>query len=299
MEDCKRNGGSIQLFLCDGHQGGLRTITVFGWTGTIVVSNQISFDALKQRPETQGSGVYILAGPSTEKTVKTYIGQAQKIAERIAQSAENHPDWETAIAISSSNNDLNGSHITYLEARLINMAVNFGEAEVENKQRPAPENVVITEADKADMENFISNIQMVMPIIGVNAFTQPLVPQQDDMRFKLINKKGVNATGVEVEGEFWVLEGSIASAITDTPRNTHNYMKKRKELVESGILTENQADGGDTSIFTADCRFSSVSAAAAVCLDSSVNGKKYWKTESTGQEYKEWKEGNANLNHNS
>lgn len=291
MEDSKRNGGSIQLFLCDGHQGGLRTITVFGWTGTIVVSNQASFEELKKRPETQGSGVYILVGPSTEKTVKTYIGQAQKIATRISQSAENHPGWETAIAISSSNNDLNGSHITYLEARLINMAVNFGDAEVENTQKPAPENVVITEADKADMENFISNIQMVMPIIGVNAFTQPLVPQQDDMRFKLTNtKKGVNATGVEVEGEFWVLEGSIASKITDTPRTTYNYWTKRKELVESGVLIENEADGGDTSIFTADCRFLSVSAAAAVCTDSSINGQAAWKTESNGLPYNEWKD---------
>ena len=290
MEDSKRNGGSIQLFLCDGHQGGLRTITVFGWTGTIVVSNQASFEALRKRPETQGSGVYILVGPSTEKTVKTYIGQAQKIEQRIAQSAEKHPGWETAIAISSSNNDLNGSHITYLEARLINMAVNFGDAEVENTQKPAPENVVITEADKADMENFISNIQMVMPIIGVNAFTQPIVPQQDDMRFKLTNKnKGVEAIGVEVEGEFWVLAGSIASKITDPPKTTYNYSKIRKQLVESRVLIENEEDGGNTSIFTANCRFQSVSAAAAVCTDMQINGQAEWKTEFSGQKYKDWK----------
>ena len=80
--------------------------------------------------------------------------------------------------------------------------------------------------------------------------------------------RGANATGYPGnEDEFVVLKGSrIAPDVTNGFQP--NYLSQRKELIAEGVIKDNQ--------FVKDYRFPSTSAAAAVILGRSANGRREW-----------------------
>ena len=85
---------------------------------------------------------------------------------------------------------------------------------------------------------------------------------------------GVNAKGYYNPQKFVVLKGSEASR-TETP-TLHKYAslvaKKRKELLQSGVLKDN----GRTFVFTQDYAFNSPSLASSVCLGRNSTGWTEW-----------------------
>ncbi|MES0096401.1 GIY-YIG nuclease family protein [Mesorhizobium sp. M0019] len=112
-------GRTIQLFLVDGTPTGLRKATIHGWTGLTFVATGSTFAALTARPELDRTGIYILSGPDAEAVggTRAYIGSANSVLERIKQSADQREFWETAIAVTTSDDDLPKGHVEYLEAR--------------------------------------------------------------------------------------------------------------------------------------------------------------------------------------
>lgn len=82
--------------------------------------------------------------------------------------------------------------------------------------------------------------------------------------------RGANATGYPGDGdEFIVLAGSkIAPSITEKFQT--NYLRQRENLIAAGIIKENR--------FTQNYTFTSTSAAAAVILGRSANGRREWMT---------------------
>ena len=131
MSDQSDNHGrTIQIFLVDGSPNGLMIASLHGWTGSITVCKQATFDKLLKRQELDRTGVYILWGQDPENPLKmrAYIGEADSVKERINQSAQNHEFWETAVAITTSDDALTKGHVRYLEARLIEIATAAGRA---------------------------------------------------------------------------------------------------------------------------------------------------------------------------
>src|SRR5688572_27635681 len=127
-------GRTIQLFLVDGSPNGLIIATLHGWTGAILVASQSTFGALTARPEADRTGVYILYGPDPNDSLKmrAYIGEADSVRSRIAQSAGERGFWETAVVVTSSDDALTKGHVRYLEARLIDMAGAAGRVSLDN-----------------------------------------------------------------------------------------------------------------------------------------------------------------------
>lgn len=84
------------------------------------------------------TGVYILSGPDPEKTGSTraYIGSGNSVSERIRQSALKRDFWETAITITTSDDDLSKGHAEYLEARLIEMTSQASRVTLDNGTQP-------------------------------------------------------------------------------------------------------------------------------------------------------------------
>lgn len=80
--------------------------------------------------------------------------------------------------------------------------------------------------------------------------------------------RGANATGCPGEGdEFIVLAGSkIAPDVTEGLPS--NYLSQRSELIDKGAISDNT--------FVKDYTFTSASAAAAVILGRSANGRREW-----------------------
>lgn len=294
-------GRTIQLFLVDGKPSGLRKATIHGWTGLIFVGGDSVFGELTARDEVDRSGIYILSGPDPERigTTRVYVGSANSVRERIKQSALKRDFWETAITVTTSDDDLSKGHAEYLEARLIELTMEAGRVTLDNGTQPEISRRRLPEADRANMEQFLANLRIILPVIGLDmlkaqprAVSQTSTPVDQrtsgDVRFVIRHKTGVQAEAVEEEGEFIVLEGS--EVLTDTGFVQQSYGGLKQKLIAEGVLV---AHGADKLRFARPYPFSSPSAAAAVVLDRNSNGRTEWKVKGSKQSYHDWQQARA------
>lgn len=295
-------GRTIQLFLVDGKPSGLRKATIHGWTGLIFVSGDSTLGALTARDEVDRTGIYILSGPDPEKVgvTRAYIGSGNSVAERIKQSALKRDFWETAITITTSDDDLSKGHAEYLEARLIEMTGAAGRVTLDNGTSPDTSRRRLPEADVANMEQFLANLKIILPVIGLDmlkpqprAVSDTATPVElrtsGEVRFEIRHRSGVQAEAVEEDGEFVVLEG--AEALLETGHVQHSsYGGLKLKLIEDGVLSPT-LDG--KLRFARAYAFSSPSAAAAVILDRNSNGRTEWKVKDSKQTYHDWQQANA------
>ncbi len=256
-EELNAFGRTIQLFLVDGSPNGLMIATLHGWTGALAVCRQSTFDKLLKRFERDRTGVYILYGPDPDNPLKmrAYIGEADSVKDRINTSANNHAFWETAVAITTSDDALTKGHIRYLEARLSELANEAGRVTLANTQQPGAEKRRLPEADKANMEAFLANIKTVLPVVGLDllkpmpkaitpSFGQigtPIVtdrtpPSTPEPQFEIRHRSGVSATAIEDGGEFVVLVGS--EALKDTGYVQQSYGELKSDLLKQVVLVE-------------------------------------------------------------
>lgn len=295
-------GRTIQLFLVDGTPSGLIIASIHGWTGSLLVASQSTFSKLLARPEVDRTGVYILFGPDPADALlmRAYIGEADSVRERIGQSAGERGFWETAVVITTSDEALTKGHVRYLEARLIEIAKGAGRVSLDNSQAPAADKRKLPEADRANMEAFLANLKVILPVVGLDllkpkpaaALKAVAAATESETRFEIRHKSGVKATGVEEDGEFVVLEGS--QALKDAGyQGTNSYGELKQELIAQGVLQPSKDD--KLYVFTKSYPFKSVSAAAAVVLDRNANGRWEWKTVGSKQTYHQWQEANAGL----
>jgi len=294
-------GRTIQLFLVDGKPTGLRKATIHGWTGVVLVSSQSNFASLTSREEVDRTGVYVLTGPDPDKQgmTRVYIGSANSVRDRIKQSAEKREFWETAIAVTTSDDDLSKGHAEYLEARLIEQTAQAGRVTLDNGTQPDTSRRRLPEADVANMEQFLANLRIILPVIGLEmlkpqprAVTQTAKPVEErttgDVQFEIRHKSGVQATAVEEDGEFIVLEGT--EALTDTGYVQQIYGGLKEKLIADRVLVPH---GPDKLRFVRPWPFGSPSAAAAVVLDRNSNGRTEWKVKGSKQTYHDWQQAQA------
>lgn len=298
-------GRTIQLFLVDGKPTGLRKATIHGWTGLLFVSGASAFGDLTAREEVDRTGVYILSGPDPDKAAGTrvYIGSGNSVSERIKQSALKRDFWETAITITTSDDDMSKGHAEYLEARLIQITARAGRVSLDNGTHPDTLRRRLPEADVANMEQFLANLRIILPVIGLDmlkpqpkAVTHTAQPVEDrtagDVQFEIRHKSGVQATAVEEDGEFIVLEGS--EALSGTGYVQQSYSGLKEKLIAEGALVPHDDPPGTSKLrFAKPWSFSSPSAAAAVVLDRNSNGRIEWKVRGANQTYHEWQQAQA------
>lgn len=302
MSTSETFGRTIQLFLLDGKPTGLRKASIHGWTGLLLVSGASAFGDLTAREEVDRTGVYILSGPNPDDAggMRVYIGSGNSVTERIKQSALKRDFWETAIAITTSDDDLSKGHAEYLEARLIEITAKAGRVTLDNGTKPDTLRRRLPEADVANMEQFLGNLRIILPVIGLEmlkpqprALTEITKPIEErttgEVQFEIRHKSGVEASAVEEDGEFIVLEGS--EALPDTP-SYNAYAKLRGKLIAEGVLLE-AAEGTDRLLFAKPWVFSSPSAAASVVLDRNANGRTAWKVKGANQSYHDWQQAQA------
>jgi predicted GIY-YIG superfamily endonuclease len=298
-------GKSVRLFLADGTPGGLLTAEIMNWTGHVLAAPRSDLAALVKRPEATRTGIYILLGddPDSPGSTLAYIGESDDVSKRLTQHHRSETSggkdfWNRAIVLTSKDMNLTKAHAKYLESRLITLANAAGRARLINGNNPpvAP----LPEADISDMEFFIDQSRIILPVLGVNLLrsTRVSMPSegasvQNDLGgvlspvFRLVSKKGnVNAQAQEVDGEFTVREGSRARA--QWVASDQNYAKLFSRLVSEGVMP--LLPDGSARELTRDIVFDSPSAAAATVLGRTANGRMEWKVEGTRQPYGQWQE---------
>jgi hypothetical protein len=297
-------GRTIQLFLADGVPNGLIVATIHGWTGQVLVATQSTFARLLARPEVDRTGVYILFGPDPEdeRGHRAYIGEADCVRERIDQSAGDRGFWETAVVITTSDEALTKGHVRYLEARLLDIAKISARVKLDNGQAPSADRRRLPEADRANMEAFLANLKIILPVVGLELLKpQPRLTSptkadasgdQTEARFEIRHRSGVKAFAVEDELiGFMVQEGS--EAIKDAGhQGTNSYGDLKKLMIEEGDLVPDPS--GKMYRFARPKLFNSPSAASAVILDRNSNGRREWKVVGSKLTYHEWQEEKAN-----
>lgn len=295
-------GKSVRLFLADGTPGGLLTAEIMNWTGLAVAAPRSDLAALLKRPEATRTGIYILLGddPDSLGGQLAYIGEGDDVSKRLYQHArsedQNGKDfWDRAIVLISKDTNLTKAHARYLESRFISIAQEAGRAQLTNGTTPPP--IVLPEADVSDMEYFIEQAKIVLPVLGVNILRSPRAStsppsgeaigrRTDSPVFEMVLKRSsIRATAQEVDGEFTVLEGSGAR-LKWTGVVGHSYTGLRARLEQDGTLVP--TPDGSAMRFTRDHVFASPSAAAAMVAGRSANGRVEWVEQRTRRTYGQW-----------
>lgn len=297
-------GKSLRLFLVDGTAGGLVTAEIMNWTGHVVAAPRSDLGALLKRAEAARTGVYILVGedPDSLGGLIAYVGEGDDVGRRLYQHSRPEPDgkdfWDRAIVMTSKDANLTKAHARYLESRLITVAGDAGRARLVNGT--APPLPALPEADVSDMEYFLDQVRIVLPVLGLNVlrgstpairvqgpagvFDQGVAVKESPVFEIALARDGVSARAQEIDGEFTAKKGSVARA--EWIGVKASYLSLRERLVAEGVLAP--LDEVKGMVFTRDQVFASPSAAAAVVLGRASNGRVEWKVAGTATTYAAW-----------
>lgn len=297
-------GRTIKIHLIEGTPNDIATAEIIAsWTGKVFLVPQAKIITLAKQIEVRRAGVYILVGddPKYPGKEKVYVGESDNVLQRLKQhnDSETKDFWSRTIIIVSKDENLTKSLIRYLESRLIGIIRQAGRATLDNGTNP--ESPKLPQSDVADMEYFLTQIQMLLPILGFT-FVVPsqisavqsssVAPQQGSINFLPqqalpvfeMSVTGVMATMQETGGEFIVLKGSTAKEKA-YPALSRGYAELRRQLFDAGKLALSTTGFW---IFQEDVPFKSLSAAASVVAGSNLNGLITWKVKGTPETYKVW-----------
>lgn len=304
-------GRSIRLFLVDGTPNGLLTAEIMNWTGHVLTGPRSKLSELVQRPECGRTGIYFLVGTDPDGDLRplVYIGESDDVATRLKQ--HNRPEekggkdfWEKVCLVTSKDQNLTKAHVKFLESLLIQNAGAMGRCKLANGT--AHDYIGLPESDRADMAFFMEQIRTVLPVLGLDFLRstakpsshqqpEPFTPAQPELhplarvenpRLKMeVKKHNIVAFAQELDGEFVVLEGSLARG--EWIDLKHNYRHLYKQLCDEGVLVD---DGNGFKTFVRDYGFTSPSPAAAIVAGRAANGRMDWKVEATGQSYADWQD---------
>lgn len=296
-------GKSVLLFLADGTPGGLITAEIINWTGHVISAPRSDLPTLLKRDEVSRTGIYVLLGDDPEDLGGTiaYIGEADDVRKRLTTHARDESKggkdfWVRAVVLTNKDMNLTKAHARYLESRFIALAAATGRVRLVNGTNPDP--ISLPEAARSDMEFFIEQAKIILPVLGVNLLRETTVATTSSPSatnspvFQLSQSRdGVSGTAQEIDGEFTVKSGSIARRHWIGPN--HSYGKLRDLLESDGSLTPTTDD--KNMILSKDHVFASPSAAAAVLLGRISNGRIEWRVQSTGLSYGEWQQQGLDL----
>lgn len=275
-------GKTIKIFLIDGEPNGRMSCELSNWSGKAYKIPRIKIKDCSDRDDLTSTGVYLLFGKDDAGKDQVYIGEAESILKRLNQQLTSKDFWNEAIVFISKDENLNKAHIKYLENRLHEIAKSANRYTVDNSIIPTQSS--ISESDKAEMEEFIEYIKMLVNTLGHKVFEEKreFRPKQKQDLFFIKAARGADGQGEPTSDGFVVFKNSKAAA-TIVNSMTPNFITYRKKLIDEGVLV----DKVDYFEFSDDYIFSSPSTAAAMVMGRNANGLTEWKNKD-GKSLKEF-----------
>ena len=267
------HGKQIRLFLTDGSASGIRYAELMNWTGQAFSCPKGLFSKLREWPETQRPGVYVLVGLNADGNDTVYIGESEGVLGRLLWHVSNSTldDIVEAFFFTSKDDNLTKGHITFLEKRLLERAEEAKQYVVEFGRRPSEK--MLSKPEVATMEEFLENLYLVAAAMGYTVFEVPAPEREmaDASLFTLTLEHGITATGFPSEDGFVVKAGSLAKT-TDTDSLQAGYRALKADLRAKGVLV----DEDEHLKFAQTHTFRSSSAAAGVVAGSQRSGPRSW-----------------------
>lgn len=267
-------GKTIKIFLIDGDPNGRMSCELSNWSGKAYKIPRIKVKDCTDREDlTSSTGVYLLFGKDDDGKDQVYIGEAETILKRLNQQLTSKDFWNEAIVFISKDDNLNKAHVKYLENRLHEIAKSANRYKVDNSIVPTQSS--ISESDRAEMEEFIEYIKLLVNTLGHKVFEEKreFKPKQKQATFFIKAARGADGQGEPTSDGFVVFKGSKAAA-TIVNSMTLNFITYRQKLIDEGVLFNK----GDFFEFTDDYIFSSPSTAAVIVMGRNANGLTEWKS---------------------
>jgi hypothetical protein len=282
-------GKTIKLFLIEGEPTGRMTCELSNWTGKAYKIPRIRVKDCGDRPDLKNPGVYLLFGKTETGKDMVYIGEGESVLDSLMTHLAKKDFWNETIAFVSKDDNLNKAHIKYLENRLYSIATEKGRYAVDNENTPTQSS--ISESDRAEMEEFIEHIKILVNTLGHKVFEEIReIKSEQRQELETFFAKGVRGAlgqGESTTDGFLVTKGSkVADPIA--PSLTPNFVKIRETLLSDGTIIKvaNKLEFAD------DFLFSSPSGAASIIMGRNANGLIEWKLAS-GITLKDFELGNA------
>ena len=263
-------GKSIRLFLIEGIADGRWMCELSNWTGKAYKIPRNCVKESSDREELKNTGIYFLFGKSDETdTYRVYIGEAENIYERLLTHLKEKDFWHECVVFISKDNNLNKAHVKYLENRMYTIAKDAGRYQLENSNIPTQSS--LSEADQAEMEEFINNAKLLLSAVGHKVLEATAIPSnpKNNTEIFVFEGKDYKATGTTTADGFVVFKNSIISKKTNSSL-TKSLLDKRNKLISEDIINP-------AFSFTKDYIFSSPSTAASIISGNSTNGKTAWR----------------------
>ena len=265
------NAKALQLLVPHGNPNGLKIIDIPGWIGRCFVVPRQNLKDLKDRPEINQPGLYLLFGVDEETSENlVYIGESENFYSRISNHDANKDFWNTAVVFTGG---LNRAFVKYLEYKATTLAYEAKRMKVQNKVQPQ-ENT-LHEFEKVTVEQYFENIRFVLNTFKFQVFEVVEESYADNTIYHL-KGSGVKATAKILEdGSMTVFAGSVARR-KEVGSFTGWSKTARERFLKEGKMV---LKGDDSYITTEDIIFKSPSAAAATLSGSPINGWISWKDE--------------------
>ncbi|MGN7863095.1 GIY-YIG nuclease family protein [Chryseobacterium sp. 22458] len=268
-------GKTIRLFFVDGTPNSLTTAELSNWTGIGIRVPRIKVREFSNRTEFRKPGVYILIGKGDNNEDAAYIGEAEVIADRLASHIANKEFWNEVLFFGSKDQYLNKAGVKYLENRLYELAIHAERYTINQNVPTRPE---LSEAEQAELEEFLSNVKILTASLGHKIFesVEETIEQNENHQLVLSckNGAGANAKGSPSTEGFVVYKDSLLM-VTEQPSLNDGIVSERNKMISDGILL---LENGFYKL-TKDYIFNSSSRAASATLARSASGPLEWKTE--------------------
>lgn len=222
---------------------------------------------------------YTFGKDENDKSV-VYIGQAgvrkngEGILNRLVEHNRNPKKdyWTEAIALTTSNDSLGPTEISYLEHQFYQLAVKAKRYDVKNDNDPTPGN--ISEEKESELDEFIEYAKVIVGTLGHKVFVPLLADNNDgenttsESIILYCTRNGINSIGVRTSDGFVVKKGSIISQ--KITKSCPDYVLKKRTQHKNIIDANN--------MLTEDILFNTPSGASSFACGASTNGNIEWKT---------------------
>lgn len=274
-------GKKLTVYMIDGTAYGPRLGEIGNWVGKAIYCPRASVNKIMNRHEFDNPGIYCLKGEPTDKAFdeKIYIGEAENIKSRLKQHlSDPNKDFNELIFFVSKDELLTKTQIRYLESRLVQLAIEAKTAQIDNGNSPSLP--TLHEADISDMEYFLEQMKLILPVMGFKFLISSTVAPKEMSKHEnkeeihetyFIKTRTFKASMTETDQGYIVTKGSEAKKILSNSC-TETYRNMRRKLIETKIMVEE----GDKLIFAEDAVFNSPSAASNMVLGRNSNGFTEW-----------------------
>ena len=259
---------TIQMYIFDGNPNGRIMCELSNWNGRVYKIARNELNLFSNRKDANNTGIYFLFGKKELNQDFIYIGEAEKVSDRLKQHLNDEIYWNDCVAVISKDNLLNKAHVKFLEHKFYKLAVEAGRFNIVNSTVPTLSSV--SEYDEAMLEEFINNAKLLVNTLGYKSFESISANNRVDL-FHIKATRGAEAVGYTVSDGFVVKKDSIIAA-TITPSMSESLKRWRDNLISDGTINSKNT-------FTKDYIFSSPSLAASIVMGRNANGRTEWKNE--------------------